>query len=160
MGVAALRIRVSGLHRLPPSARKPRAIAAVCARALRAAGGEPRGEINIVVVDRRRMLSLNRRYLKHGHDTDVIAFSYDQAQVLPPTDLRPSPRGRAAGFPFGDIFISAHQARRQARQMSHPVLTEVLTLALHGTLHLLGYDDSTPRQKAEMFRLQGKLLHG
>lgn len=158
MGSPTLTIRLFGLQLLPASARNPRLIAAVCDRAITRGsaaskgrrGAADRGELNIIFVDRRRMLSLNRRYLRHGHDTDVIAFPYASPRS-------PGPRV-GEGLPFGDIFISAAQARRQAREMGHPVLTEVLTLALHGTLHLLGYDDSTPCQRAVMFRLQDRLL--
>ena len=92
------------------------------------------------------MLSLNKRFLKRSHDTDVIAFAYE-----------PPPAG-AKDSPFGDIFVSAYQARRQAREMGHPVLDEVLTLIVHGTLHLRGWEDSTPKKKAAMFRRQEEIL--
>ena len=49
-------------------------------------------------------------------------------------------------------------ARQQAAQQAHSVLAEVLFLAAHGTLHLLGYDDATSRQRAAMFRKQEHAL--
>lgn len=88
------------------------------------------------------MRALNKKYLNHGHDTDVIAFNYP-----------PNP-GSGPEEPFGDVFISAFMARRQAKELRHEVLKEVLTLAAHGCLHLIGYDDATPKKKAAMFRLQ------
>ena len=52
--------------------------------------------------------------------------------------------------PLGDIAISVETARRQAPLNGHDLLTEVLMLALHGTLHLMGYDDSTDAARAAM----------
>ena len=139
-------IRVSGTGLLPRSSRKPGAIAAVCRKALKSARTKGPGELNDVFVSRRRMLEINKRYLDHDYDTDVIAFQYD--------------RPRKNEDPFGDVFISVYMARRQAKEMKHSVLAELLTLAVHGTLHLLGHDDSTPRKKASMFRRQDSLLRG
>lgn len=92
------------------------------------------------------MLALNRKYLSHDHDTDVIAFNYDLAP------------GQGPDQAFGDIFISATLARRQAREFGHGVLEETITLVIHGALHLIGYDDSTAGKKALMFRRQEDLL--
>ncbi|MDD5628168.1 MAG: rRNA maturation RNase YbeY [Elusimicrobia bacterium] len=136
-------IRVFGCSLLPASARKPRAIAEVCRRVLANERARGRGELNVVFLDRRRMRVLNRRFLGHDRDTDVIAFAYAE-----------DPGPASGEKPFGDIFVSAFQARRQAREQGHPVLTEVLFLAAHGTLHLLGHDDSTSRRRAAMFRKQ------
>ena len=52
--------------------------------------------------------------------------------------------------PLGDIAISVETARRQAPLNGHDLLTELLMLALHGTLHLMGYDDSTNAARAAM----------
>ena len=136
-------IRIHGLSHLPPSARRPAAIAAVCRRALALEKVRAGGELNVVVLDRRKMRRLNRRFLGRGQDTDVIAFDY-------PEDPGPIPGER----PFGDIFISAHLARAQAARLGHSVLSETLILAAHGMLHILGYDDSTGKARARMFRRQ------
>lgn len=52
--------------------------------------------------------------------------------------------------PLGDIIISVETALRQATLNGHDLLTELLMLALHGTLHLMGYDDSTETERAMM----------
>ena len=140
-------IRIFGASRLPPSARKPRAIAAICRRILKGERAGRPGALNIVFLDRRKMRALNRRYLGKNHDTDVIAFSYA-------ADPGPLPGER----PFGDIFISAHKARTQAADLGHSVLNEVLILVAHGTLHLLGYDDSSPPQRIIMFHKQKRVV--
>lgn len=137
-------VRVFHARLLPPSARRPRLIAQACRRAVKAESGPKEGELNVVILGRAGMLKLNKTYLAHDHDTDVIAFPYS--------------KNPGRGEPFGDIYISAHQARRQAAEQGHGVLREVLTLAVHGTLHLLGYRDDTPQRKAAMFRRQERLL--
>jgi len=142
-------IRVFKLASLPPPARRPRSIAGVCRRVLRDERADAQGEINVVFLDRRRMRLLNRRYLGHEHDTDVIAFRYAE-------DPGPVP----GEHPFGDIFISTYQAKAQAKELGHTVLTEVMTLAAHGTLHLLGYDDKTAQGRDRMFRKQKLAIRG
>ncbi|MCX5797694.1 MAG: rRNA maturation RNase YbeY [Elusimicrobia bacterium] len=142
-------IRVFGTSLLPASARKPRVIIQVCRRVLKNEKASPDGELNVVLLDRRRMRVLNQRFLGHDRDTDVIAFSYAE-----------DPGPFKGEKPFGDIFVSAFQARKQASQQGHPVLTEVLFLTAHGTLHLLGYDDSTSRRRAAMFSKQERALQG
>lgn len=137
-------VRVFHIGRLPPSARRPALIAAACRRALKAEAAPEKGDLNVVIMDRDGMRTLNKAYLGHDHDTDVIAFPYsDKPQ---------------AGEPFGDVCISAYQARRQAVQQGHGVLKEVLTLAVHGTLHLLGYRDDTAARRSAMFRRQDLIL--
>ena len=140
-------IRVFGISLLPASARKPRDIIRVCRQVLKDEKAKAGGELNVVFLDRRKMRVLNKRFLGHDRDTDVIAFDYAE-----------DPGPVKGAKPFGDIFISAFQARQQAAQQAHPVLIEVLFLAAHGTLHLLGYDDSTSHQRAAMFRKQEHAL--
>ena len=134
-------ITLSGLSLLPPSARKPELLRRACRLAL----GAPQGPVAIVILDRKAMLKLNIRFLGHRYDTDVIAFPYERS-------------GLAKDEPFGDVYISSHQARVQAKDLKHSVLEEVLTLVIHGTLHLRGWDDSTPKKKAAMFREQSRIL--
>ena len=140
-----MNIEVFQASLLPASARKPAAIRRACLAALRLERSKGRGELNVVFLDRRKMRRMNRMFLKHDHDTDVIAFRYD-----------PATKGKDA--PFGDVYISAYMARRQAKRLGHSVLEEVLTLAVHGTLHLLGYDDHSPRDRREMFARQDRVL--
>lgn len=138
-------VRLFHIGRLPACARRPRLIRKACLSAIKSEGLKGRGELNIIFVDREGMLALNKRFLRHNYDTDVIAFSYSAEE-------------RARDSPFGDIYISAFQARRQAREIGHPVLREILTLVIHGTLHLLGYRDDAPRRQAEMFKKQDEIL--
>jgi rRNA maturation RNase YbeY len=144
-----LSVRVAGLSALPASARKPRLLEEAVRRAFAAAGRRAAGEVAVVILPRARMRAMNREFLGHDWDTDVIAFHHEVPPGVP-----------AAEVPLGDIFVSAWQARRQAREQGHSVLRETLTLAAHGALHLAGYDDDTPASKARMFRLQDRALEG
>lgn len=147
MGRKGLTVRVSGLASLPRSARKPALIAAAVERAFAVEKGRRGGEVSVVFVSRTRMRGLNRQYLGHDHDTDVVTFEHEAFPGLP-----------ASEAPLGDIFISGWMAARQAKELGHPVLREALTLAAHGALHLLGHDDRDPRAKARMFRVQDRIL--
>lgn len=133
-----------GLSLLPPEARRPRLISVACKHALGTRNAD--GELLIQFLSSARMRVLNKTYLHHNGDTDVISFKYDPPGVA----LRSAP--------FGDICVSVPMARAQARQLGHSLLEEILTLVVHGTLHLLGYDDRTPRQKKLMFQQQEKIL--
>jgi probable rRNA maturation factor len=103
-----------------------------------------RREINIVFVDNKKIRSLSKRFLDEDHDTDVIAFPYDDV---------PSSDG-----PFGDIFISLPMAKYNAERFGDDYKTEVVRLIIHGTLHMLGYDDHNPKKKKVMWAKQEKLV--
>jgi probable rRNA maturation factor len=80
---------------------------------------------------------LNRRYRDKNVPTDVLSFPADEPGQL------------------GDIVIALDVARRQARAAGHSLATEFRVLALHGLLHLLGYDHE--RDNGEMRRLEQRL---
>jgi len=83
----------------------------------------------VVLVTDRRIRQLNRRYGRTDRVTDVLAFPAD-----------PVP-GRM--HVLGDVVVSIDRARVQAKTVGHPLRSEVALLAVHGLLHLLGYDDHT-----------------
>lgn len=147
MGREKLNVRVAGLDGLPAAARRPRLFAAVVRRAFSREAPRLRGEVSVIFLSRARMRAMNREFLGHDYDTDVISFSHDPVDGVP-----------AAETPLGDVYISAWLAARQARELKRPVLREALTLAAHGALHLLGHDDAAPRARARMFRLQDALV--
>jgi len=112
--------------------------------------------------------ALNRDYRGIDAPTDVLSFGYADVALTPspsPTlwergacvpPRPPAGEGDTGGEgnpdlpPLGDIAISVETARRQAPLNGHDLLTELLMLALHGTLHLMGYDDSTDAARAAM----------
>lgn len=133
-------VRLFRTRLLPPGCRKGRAVfRRACRLALGRRTGR-RGEINVIFTTNPDIRRINRRFLRHDRSTDVIAFAYDEESS------------------FGDIYISVDQARRQAKELGHSLLEELLTLAVHGMLHLLGYDDHAPRARARMFMRQTRVV--
>jgi probable rRNA maturation factor len=138
-----LTVRVAGLGTLPATARKARLIE----EAARLACPRAKGELNVVFLTRSQMRAMNREYLGHDYDTDVISFAHEPMPGVPKGEQ-----------PFGDVYVSAWMAKQQAADQGHSVLREALTLAAHGALHLAGHDDTSPGPKARMFRAQDKIL--
>jgi probable rRNA maturation factor len=95
----------------------------------------------------------NSRYRGLDEPTDVLAFAAREQ----PTDQRfQAPPGTEDWL--GDIVISVTRARRQAKEAGHPVNDEVRLLAVHGFLHLLGYDHAEPPEEAAMTALTNRIL--
>ena len=105
-----------------------------------------KGHLTIAIVSDATMRRLNRQFRGKDSVTDVLSFLPDAG---PPAASRPD------GTFLGDLAIARGVAARQARQLGHPVQTELRILALHGLLHLLGYDHETDR--GEMGRLEEQL---
>lgn len=95
----------------------------------------------------------NRRYRGLDEPTDVLAFAAKEK----PTDPRfQAPAGTEDWL--GDIVISLPRAREQAKEAGHPINDEVRLLAVHGFLHLLGYDHAEPAEEAKMTALTNRIL--
>jgi len=95
----------------------------------------------------------NRRYRGLDETTDVLAFpAQDQ-----PLDQRFHPPPGTEHW-LGDIIIALPRARRQAREAGHPMNDEVRLLAVHGFLHLLGYDHAEPAEEVAMTALTNRIL--
>ena len=99
-----------------------------------------RGELAIALVTDARMRILNRSYRRKDHATDVLSFAAHSA-----------PRY------LGDLVIAKGVAARQAREAGHSYQTELRVLALHGLLHLLGYDHDDRRDNGRMARVEARL---
>jgi probable rRNA maturation factor len=100
----------------------------------RAAPSRARGEVVLALVSDGRMRTLNRAYRGMDYATDVLSFPADSSALHTTRD--------AEQF-LGDIVIASGVATRQARAAGHSVQTELRVLALHGLLHLLGFDHET-----------------
>jgi probable rRNA maturation factor len=134
-----------------------------------------RGALSIAVVSDARVRALNRTYRKKNTNTDVLSFPAGGPPDGGPHEPRWGPAsgvearwgpasagpekqawGPASAGPFlGEIVIAAGVARRQAREAGHSLQTELRILALHGLLHLLGYDHE--QDTGEMGRLERRL---
>lgn len=84
---------------------------------------------------------LNRLYRGINRPTDVLSFATDGTGEL------------------GDLVISGAIAAREAKRRGIELREELIRLLAHGTLHLLGLDHVTPREKKKMFGLQEKMVH-
>jgi probable rRNA maturation factor len=132
-----------------------------------AAPARARGLVTIALVSDDTMRRMNRRYLGKNRPTDVLSFP-----AFAPAEGRPgrgASAGRGAGAPtpggarakaadrvLGDLAIATGVARRQSGDRGHPYADELRALALHGLLHLLGYDHDS--DEGEMARLEARLL--
>lgn len=109
------------------------------------------GAVTIALVTDARMRGLNRTFRRVDRATDVLSFpAFAQA-----TARRFAPTPRSAPMCLGDIVIATGVATRQARAAGHALGTELRVLALHGLLHLLGYDHDT--DNGRMARTEAKL---
>ena len=95
-----------------------------------AAPSRARGDVTVALVSDGRMRALNRSFRGKDYATDVLSF---------PSDAQAAAGVRGERY-LGDIVIATGVARRQADEARHSIGTELRVLALHGLLHLLGYD--------------------
>lgn len=114
-----------------------------------AAPARARGEMTVAIVSDGRMQVLNRTYRGKDRATDVLSFP-ETGPVLAPDRA-----GSRAPVFLGDVVIASGVAARQAREAGHSFRTELRILALHGLLHLLGYDHEA--DAGEMSRLEQRL---
>lgn len=100
-------------------------------------------EISLTLLDDAAIRALNKSWLGRDRPTDVLAFALG-----------------APHAPLGDVYLGAEQARRQAAELGVSVAEELVRLAVHGTLHVLGHDhpDDEERERSSMFRLQEALV--
>ena len=117
----------------------------------RVAPARARGIVSVALVSDNRVRALNKTYRRKDYATDVLSFRSE------PWPLSPEPY-------LGDIVIARGVARRQARDAWHSERTELRVLALHGLLHLLGYDheqdDGRMRRVERRLRRKGGLHEG
>ena len=98
-------------------------------------------EVHVLIAGDDRLRRLNDRYLGRNRPTDVLSF--------PDGDLLPSGR-----ILQGEVIISLDAARRQAEELGHDEIREVSELALHGVLHLVGYDHERDHGEMDDIELQ------
>lgn len=104
-------------------------------------------EISIVLVDDKQMHDLNLRYRGIDKTTDVLSFS--QVEGFPAVENEI--------ITLGDVVISVETANRQAEERESSLQDELDLLAVHGVLHLLGFNDETEEQ-AERMRVEEKKI--
>jgi probable rRNA maturation factor len=101
-------------------------------------------ELSIALVGDAEMAELHEQFLGIAGPTDVLTFPLDQDD--------------AGHDVAGEVIVCVPEARRQAALNGHPVEQEVLLYALHGILHLSGFDDRTPVGFRKMHRKEDEIL--
>ncbi len=116
-------------------------------------GKSEEAEISLSLVDDARIHELNREYRGIDRPTDVLSFALqeddpEEPQIIDYQDDL-----------LGDIVISIERARSQAVEYDHPFERELLYLAVHGALHLLGYDHEEEEEQVTMRKKEEEVLN-
>lgn len=114
-----------------------RAVAAALSR-----GGRPEALLCVVFVDDARLATMHGEYLGDPDPTDVIAF-----------DL-----GEECDGPEGELYVSVERARAVSRARGVSAARELALYVVHGALHLCGYDDREPEERARMRAAEREVL--
>ena len=112
-----------------------------------------RGEVAVALVTDARCRKLNSQYRRKNQPTDVLSFPADSQR----RHSDPGDRIGARSTFLGDIVIATGAARKQARDAGHSYQSELRVLALHGLLHLLGYDHEHADDAGRMRRVEARL---
>jgi probable rRNA maturation factor len=99
------------------------------------------GDLNFIFTTDQYLLKINNEFLKHNYFTDVIAFSYNEDEMV-----------------NNEVYISIDTVKRNAHNYKISLKAEVLRVMIHGVLHLCGYDDKTVKEKFEMKRREDMWL--
>jgi probable rRNA maturation factor len=142
-GHVSFAIDVSSEHVRPPLSR--RAIAEVVRQTLRSERVR-NALVSVTLLNRRAIARINRTHLGRIGSTDVISFRFTRA-----TDADPV---------IGDIYICPDVARQHAKVRGVGVREEIARLAIHGALHVLGYDhpEDDGRERSAMWKRQERLV--
>lgn len=106
-------------------------------------GGSDEAEVSLTLVDNPRIHQLNLEYRGVDRPTDVLSFALQE-------EVEEEPEFECEDEMLGDIVISVERAREQAEEYGHSFEREIVYLAVHGTLHLLGYDHEEEIDRQEM----------
>jgi probable rRNA maturation factor len=113
--------------------------------------GRLEGEVSVVATGDEVLAGLNQKFRGIKEPTDVLSFAAQEA--APGFVSAPE----AATY-LGDILIAVPYSRRQAAELGRDLADELRLLAVHGALHLLGYDHSEPEDENQMWALQEEIL--
>ena len=103
---------------------------------------------NVIIVDNNKIHEINKEYRGIDKETDVISFALEDDKTFNREDIRV----------LGDIYISLDRVKTQSEEYGHSFKRELYFLAVHGLLHLLGYDHMTKEDEEVMFKKQEEVL--
>ncbi len=99
-----------------------------------------KAELSFVFVNDKTIRSINKKFLSHDYVTDVITFPLELKTIT------------------AEIYINTQQAMRQSKKNNVTVKNEITRLVVHGTLHAIGYDDTTIVTKRKMNLIQERYV--
>ena len=99
------------------------------------------GEVNIIFTSDKKLLSINKKHLKHNAYTDIITFDYCVGNLV-----------------FADLFISVDMLRFNAEKYSKDFFDELCRVVVHGVLHACGYRDKSDLEKSVMKKKEDEEL--
>lgn len=108
-------------------------------------------EFNVIIIDNEKIHEINKTYRGIDRPTDVISFALEDFK-----DITYENNYRV----LGDIYISIDKVKEQAKEYGHSEKRELAFLAVHGLLHLLGYDHMKKEEEKIMFDKQEMILNG
>lgn len=133
------------IHQAHPALRLPEAaVRAAVARVLEGEGFTA-ADLSVVLADHATVRALNRDWLGHDYDTDVVSFPLGEDAAA---------RREVDGEVYVDLDTAAERAPEFGVTMEH----EALRYVVHGLLHLLGLDDATEEERAAMRRLEDRYV--
>ncbi len=114
---------------------------------------EDETEVSLTFVTNKKIKEINKEYRNKDSETDVISFALEEVgegemQII----------GEGMPRVLGDIIISVAKAKEQAEEYGHSIKRELGFLAVHGFLHLLGFDHMNEKDEQEMFSKQKEIL--
>ena len=103
---------------------------------------------SVIFINNEEIHKINKKYRGIDRPTDVITFALEDNKQINMPEVRV----------LGDIYISYDKVISQAKEYNHSIKREICFLAVHGLLHLLGYDHMKKEDEIKMFSLQKELL--
>jgi probable rRNA maturation factor len=130
-------------------------VAAAVSRAVERTGGPEKAQIGLLVVGDESMRDFNLEHRGQDRPTDVLSFPLlEPGEGITQADVDPE----TGEVVLGDIVISLPTAERQAEEYGHSLAREAAYLAVHGALHLLGYDHESEGEGEQMRKLEESIL--
>jgi len=107
------------------------------------------GQVELVYVDEKEIIEINKKYLQREYVTDIISFHYNEAENISEASKEPIE---------GTLYCCAPRIAEQSDEMDSNIKEEFYRIFIHGLLHLAGYKDSSSKEKEAMTRLENHYL--